>query len=202
MAKKWRGSFLQRRGSAVPLISIPARARAYIFLFLFFTANYTPERLLACVLINWRCIVHPQNYTPIVRQPFHRRCQPPAVPFPAECFVAAALLRRAVMGGGVFLGEGGCTGRAVLVCASLSQNQAGQGAETRQRLVRATRQVVRTAGHFASPRQYALAGIYLLWSFLGAFHAVSLGGYGESRTFEASGRLPVQHCRHVRNNCS
>lgn len=101
-----------------------------------------------------------------------------------------------------FLGEGGCTGRAVLVCASLSQDQAGQGAETRLRLVRATRQVVRTAGHFASPRQYALAGIYLLWSFLGAFHAVSLGGYGESRTFEASGRLPVQHCRHVRNNCS
>lgn len=101
-----------------------------------------------------------------------------------------------------FLGEGGRTGRAVFVCASLSQDQAGQGAETRLRLVRATRQVVRTAGRFASPRQYALAGIYLLWSFLGAFHAVSLGGYGESRTFEASGRLPVQHCRHVRNNCS
>lgn len=194
--------FLAEAGQCRPLECCAHACARLRILFLFFTANYTPERLLACVLINWRCIVRPQNYTPIVRQPFHRRCQPPAVSFLAKCFVAAALHRRAVMGGGVFLGEGGHTGSAVFVCASLSQNQAGQGAETRRHLVRATRQVVRTAGHFASPRQYALAGIYLLWSFLGAFHAVSLGGYGESRTFEASGRLPVQHCRHVRNNCS
>ena len=93
--------FLAEAGQCRPLdFCALARARLRI-LFLFFTANYTPERLLACVLINWRCIVHPQNYTPIVRQPFHRRCQPSAVPFPAECFVAAALHRRAVMGGGV-----------------------------------------------------------------------------------------------------
>ena len=194
--------FLAEAGQCRPLDFYPrACARLHIFIPVFYCKLYTGEVIGLC--FNKLAV-----YSPSTK--LYTNCSPALSPqmsavrrtLPGGMFRCSRFASSGRDGRWRFLGEGGRTGRAVFVCASLSQNQAGQGAETRRHLVRATRQVVRTAGHFASPRQYALAGIYLLWSFLGAFHAVSLGGYGESRTFEASGRLPVQHCRHVRNNCS
>lgn len=196
-------AFLAEAGQCRPLeCCVHACARLHIFIPVFYCKLYIGE-------VIGLCFNKLAEYSPSTK--LYTNCSPAPSP-------QMSAVRRTLPGGmfrcsrvassgrdgrwRFFRGRRAYKERCICVCFPVAKSGRAGGAETRQRLVRATRQVVRTAGHFASPRKYALAGIYLLWSFLGAFHAVSLGGYGESRTFEASGRLPVQHCRHVRNNCS